>query len=82
MSNSTVRRMSSYRQFKLQATHESGGMFSYRIYAKGLNDGWNERCLLVHDTVHLTDRPLRSTEDVILALIALLDEQLLPPHVE
>lgn len=68
---------SHYRQLRLTATHELSGDLSYRLFAKGLNDAWTERHLLVQDRMRWRE-PILSTEDAISASIALLKEQLLP----
>lgn len=71
------RALSRYRQVRLTFTQEIGGRCSYSIYAKGLQDGWNEHQVLVRDVVTI-NAPLNSTEDVVAALIIVLEEQLLP----
>lgn len=69
---------SQYRQLRLTATHELNGRFSYSIYAKALNKEWNEHQCLARGVVEGTLRPLATTEDVISALIVILEEYLLP----
>jgi len=68
---------SRYRQFRLTATHELSGRFTVSIYAKGLNQEWQERQCIMRGWSEGTSRPLESTEDVIMALIVLLEEQVL-----
>lgn len=68
---------SRYRQVRLTFTEERSGRASYSIYAKGLNQAWDEHQVIVRDSVIL-NHPLLSTEDVIHALIGILREQLLP----
>lgn len=68
---------SRYRQVRLTFTEELSGRVSYSIYAKGLNQEWNQHQCLVRDSVVL-DAPLRSTEDVLAALLIILNEQMLP----
>ena len=69
---------SRYRQFRLTATQEISGRFSYSIYAKPLHGAWDEHQCLVRDHVDLTALPLKSTEDVVSALVEILSEQFLP----
>lgn len=80
--NQQPRARSLYRQFRLTATQEISGNFSYSIYAKGLHQSWDEHQLLVRDSVHLGQAPLASTEDVVHALIMILREQLLPGSID
>ena len=68
-----------YRQVRLTFTLETQGRTSYSICAKGLTDQWDQRTVLVRDTVRV-ETPLNSTEDVISALIVILSEQTLPGH--
>lgn len=77
MSAPKPRALSRYRQVRLTFTEEAGGRLSYRIYAKGLQHGWQESQCLISDSV-TTTQPLNTTEDVIRALLAILGEQLLP----
>lgn len=75
---------SNYRQFRVTATHERGtsmrpeGRFSYSVYAKGLNQEWHEHQCLARGSVPGTSMPLRTTEDVVMALLVVLEEFLLP----
>lgn len=68
---------SNYRQVHLTFTQESSGRLSYAVKAKGLRDEWNERTVLIRDSIEYR-HPLNSTEDVIRALVLVLSEQLLP----
>nr|CRY96785.1 hypothetical protein [uncultured prokaryote] len=68
---------SRYRQVRLTLTQETSGRVNYSIYAKGLNEAWNEHQVLVRDSVP-HDPPLLSSEDVYALLIHVLREQLLP----
>lgn len=68
---------SRYRQVRLTLTQEISGRVSYSIYAKGLNEAWNEHQVLVRDSLQ-HDPILLSSEDVYACLIAVLREQLLP----
>lgn len=70
--------MSRYRQLRVTATHEISGRFTYSVYAKGLNQEWHEHQCLARGAVDGTLRPLESTEDVIAAMIAVLEAYLLP----
>lgn len=72
-----IRARSLYRQLRLTLTQEAGGRVSYSISAKGLNDAWSERSVLIRDHFRL-DEPLETTEDVIRCLLICLNEQLLP----
>lgn len=68
---------SNYRQVRLTFTAEIGGVLSYSIYAKPLNARWDEHHVLVRD--HVRDVPVpESIEDVIRALIRILEDQTLP----
>jgi hypothetical protein len=69
---------SKYRQLRLTATHELGGRFSYSIYAKRLNDRWDEHSCIYRDNNVLTDKPLKTTVDVVAVLLEVLADQLLP----
>lgn len=71
-----------YRQYRLTATQESRGRFSYSIYAKGLNDAWKEQHCLVRDRLECTPSALLTTEDVVRMLIDVLREQVLPGSVD
>lgn len=71
------RRMSRYRQLRLTATLETTGRMSYSVYAKPLNLAWNEQHLIVRDSVPGFS-PLATPDDVIRAVVALLQEQMLP----
>lgn len=76
--SSTPVARSIYRQYRLTATQESRGRFSYSIYAKGLNDDWRQQHLLVRDSMDALPFPVRTTEDVVRVLLDLLREQILP----
>ena len=80
--NQQPRARSLYRQFRLTATQERSGALNYSIYAKGLNQQWDEHQLLVRDSVQLGSVPLATTEDVVHALILILREQLLPGSID
>lgn len=69
---------SRYRQLRLTATHEIGGRFSVSLYGKPLNAQWNEHSCLMRYSVEGTTVPLDSTEDVIQALLLVLEETMLP----
>lgn len=69
---------SQYRQLRVTATHEIGGRFSYSVYAKPLNKEWHEHQCLARGSCDGTLMGLQSTEDVIAALIAVLEDFLLP----
>jgi len=68
---------SRYRQIRLTATHETNGRFSVSVYAKPLNKEWHERQCLLRYTNDGTPRPLETTEDVLLALLVIVEEHLL-----
>lgn len=70
---------SRYRQLRLTATHETNGRLSVTLYAKPLNKEWNEQQCLMRWSDPGFPSPLNSTEDVIIALVAVLEEHLLPP---
>jgi hypothetical protein len=68
---------SQYRQVRLTFTQEVTGKTSYALYAKGLNQAWNEhQCLLRSYTV--VPGPLLTLEDVIAAVVSILEEQMMP----
>lgn len=69
---------SQYRQLRFTATHELNGRFSYSVYAKPLNKEWHEQQCLARGAIDGTLLPLNSTEDVIAALICVLEGYLLP----
>lgn len=70
-------RASRYRQVRLTFTQEGHGGLSYSVYAKGLNQAWNEHQCLVRARLQGFDVSLLSTEDVLTALLAILDEHLI-----
>lgn len=76
------RARSRYRQLKLLVTQQQAGRLDYRIYAKPIEGGWDERQLIVSDSVDVGPLPLASTEDCVHALILILREQLLPGSIE
>lgn len=69
---------SRYRQLRITATHEISGRFSYAVYAKPLNKEWHEHQCMARGSCDGTLLGLRSTEDVIAALIEVLESYLLP----
>lgn len=69
---------SQYRQLRITATHEIGGHFSYSVYAKPLNKEWHEQQCLARGRCDGTLMGLASTEDVLSALITILEGYLLP----
>lgn len=69
---------SRYRQVRLTFTQERSGRLSYSIYAKGLNEAWDEPKCLVRDSVAPPVFPLLTTEDVVAYLLVILREQVLP----
>lgn len=69
---------SRYRQLRVTATHEISGRFSYSVYAKPLNKEWHEQQCMARGSVDGTLLQLQSTEDVIAALITILEGYLLP----
>lgn len=76
-SRNTAISRSRYRQVRLTFTQEVTGRTSYALYAKGLNQAWNEhQCLLRSYTV--VPGPLLTLEDVITAVVSILEEQMMP----
>nr|CRY97410.1 hypothetical protein [uncultured prokaryote] len=75
---SPIRAQSNYRQLRLTATQERNGRFSYSIYAKPLNADWTQHTCLLRAHIDIPDFPLHSTEDVVVALVAILEGQFLP----
>nr|CRY96739.1 hypothetical protein [uncultured prokaryote] len=69
---------SRYRQLRVTATHELNGRFSYSVYAKPLNKEWHEQQCMARGSVDGTLLGLQHTEDVIAALIVILEGYLLP----
>lgn len=70
-----------YRQFRVTATQEANGRVSFSAYAKPMGAEWHEsQCILRSSTQF--GAALNSTEDVLLALIAVLEEQLLDLHTD
>lgn len=69
---------SRYRQLRITATHEVSGRFSYSVYAKPLNKEWHEHQCMARGSTDGTTLHLHSTEDVIAALITILEGYLLP----
>lgn len=69
---------SRYRQLRLTATHEINGTFSYSVYAKPLNKEWHEQQCLARGRCDGTMLGLHATEDVLSALITILEGYLLP----
>lgn len=68
---------SRYRQLRLTITHETNGRLSYRLLAKGLNEGWSEHHVIDVGSVQHT-LPILSTEDAIVVVIDMLRGRLLP----
>lgn len=69
---------SQYRQLRLTATHETNGRFSVSLYAKPLNADWKEHQCLMRFSNDGVPSPLETTEDVMLALMVILEECMLP----
>lgn len=68
---------SRYRQIRVQITHETTGMLSYSILAKGLNDDWRQQHVIVRDSL-AWPHPIESVDAAITAALEVLKEQLLP----
>lgn len=65
-----------YRQFRVTATQEANGRVSFSAYAKPMGAEWHERqCILRSSTQYGV--ALNTTEDVLYALIRVIEEQLL-----
>lgn len=71
---------SNYRQLRLTITHETNGRFSYSLYGKRLEAQWHEHQCLLRGADEGVRRPLLTTEDALLAVMVVLEEQLLPQH--
>lgn len=71
---------SQYRQLRLTVTHELNGRFSYSIYAKPIHKEWHEHQCMARGAADGTLHGLNSTEDVVLALITVLEEHFLVPR--
>lgn len=69
------RAQSLYRQLRLTFTESISGQVSYNIYAKGLNDPWSERHLLVRATVDGV-APLRGVDDVLRCVLRVVQDAL------
>lgn len=69
---------SRYRQLRITATHEISGRFSYSVYAKPLNKEWHEQQCMARGSIDGTLLQLQSTEDVVAALITILEGYMLP----
>lgn len=69
---------SRYRQIRLTATQEALGSFSVSVYAKGLNQAWNEHTCLWRVRVDMDPRSLQTTDQVLQAVLDLLYAQTLP----
>lgn len=69
---------SRYRQLRLTATHELNGRFSVSLYGKGLNQEWTEHSCLARFVDPGVKGPLNSTEDVVMALLVILESFVLP----
>lgn len=67
-----------YRQFRLTCTQEASGRVSFSAYAKGIGDEWHERQCILRSSVQFGAR-LDTTEDVLCALMAVLEETMVPP---
>lgn len=65
---------SQYRQLRLTVTHELNGRFSYSLYGKPLNKEWHEHQCMGRGAVDGTLLGLNSTEDVVMAMITVLEE--------
>lgn len=68
---------SNYRQVRVTVTQEINGNLSYRVYAKRLQDGWQERHCIASGAVHY-DAPIQSIEDALSAAIFAIQDQMLP----
>jgi hypothetical protein len=64
---------SRYRQVRVTFTHEASGRASYSIYAKGLQQAWDEHTCLVRGSLPGVPH-LLTTEDVLRTLIAILED--------
>jgi hypothetical protein len=69
---------SRYRQFRLTATHETSGRFSVSVYGKALNKEWHEQQCLARFATDVHPDPLNSTEDVLAAIMAIIETTMLP----
>lgn len=69
---------SRYRQLRLTVTHETNGRFSVSVYGKALNQEWHERHCLSRFAVDGITAPLNSTEDVLAALLWVIEDNMLP----
>lgn len=70
---------SRYRQLRLTVTHEISGRLSYSVYAKQLNAEWRELHCIARGAVDGTTQPLTSTEDVLAAIVYLIEDQWMLP---
>lgn len=70
-------RNSQYRQVRFTVTQELNGTLSFRAYAKGLDQGWQERHCIAAGRVEY-DQPILSIEDALTAAMAVVREQFLP----
>nr|CRY96635.1 hypothetical protein [uncultured prokaryote] len=68
---------SQYRQVRFTVTQELNGTLSYRAYAKGLDQGWQERHCIAAGRVEYSE-PILSIEDALRAVMATVREQFLP----
>lgn len=75
----TKRDMSRYRQIRLTVTQQWSGRLDYSIYAKGLQQAWDEHLCLVRASVD-TDEDLATTEDVLRAIMVVLADQVPSPR--
>lgn len=69
---------SRYRQVRVTITQEGSGRCSFSVYAKGLNQAWNEHACLLRHAIDQAPTPLVTTEDVIALAIDVLRSQTLP----
>lgn len=71
-------RASRYRQVRVTITQEGSGRLTFSVYAKGLNQAWNEHQCLLRSSLDALPYPLLTTEDVIGVAIDVLRTQMLP----
>lgn len=80
-------RSGNFRQIRLTATHElpSGkfrneGRFSWSVCAKPLNEEWKQLHVVDRGASWAPSVPLETYEDVVLALVEILEGLLVPIH--
>lgn len=74
--------VATFRQIQIVFTEEKSRV-SLRVMAKPLTEDWTRRHVVLHTTVPKPwDQALRTFEDVLMAVVVLIEEEMLPAREE